>query len=147
MAALALDSLFGAMRDADSARLAWAVAPIYHGEFVFSTGKFSPSDTFVVAHEVSALLRYARQRRRQHEHIAVQQVTFNYWRGRGLQFGPIYFTRTADDLGTGVRFGIGKGEYVCGRGISVLNTAPRPNFDRGPRQFTRPSRPAPPNER
>jgi hypothetical protein len=147
IAALAVDSFFAAMRDADSARLAHAVATVHRGEFVFSTGGFTPSDSFVVAHELSALLRYARQRRLRHEHIVVQQVTFNDWRGSGLQFGPIYFTRTADDLGPDAHYGIGKGEYSCRQGISVLNSAPRPSFDPGPRSPARPSRPAPPNER
>ena len=69
---------------------------------------------------------------RRHEHLTVQEVTFNRWRGHGLQFGPIHFMRSADDLGDRALPGIGKGEYWCGRGVSVLNLGPRPDFDPGP---------------
>ena len=148
-AGAAVDSFFAAMRDADSARLARATAPVHRGGFTFSTGKFTPLDTFVVAHDLPELLKYARKRQQQHERITIQQVTFNYWRDSGLQFAPIYLTRTADDLGPAPHYGIGKGEYWCGRGISVLNTAPRPRYDPGPGGSPRlqASRRAPPNER
>ena len=66
-------------------------------------------------------------------------ITFNRWRGRGLEFGPVYFERSADDLGPTPRFGIGKVEYLCNEGLSVLNLAPRPAWDGG-RSAMRPPR-------
>ena len=128
----AIDAWFAAFQNVDSTLLVGATA-VRRG-FVFSTGKFTPTDSFVAAHTLPELLSYARKRARVHEHIAVQEVAFNGWRGNGLEFGPIYFLRTAADLGNKALFGIGKGEYWCGQGISVLNTAPRPAFDPGPRR-------------
>ena len=125
-AAAAIAAFFVAMRDADSLGLARATAPVHHASFEFSTGKFTASDRFVAAHTVPKLLEYARARARQHERIAIEEVTFNEWRGDGLEFGPILFLRSADDLGRRALPGIGKGEYWCGKGISILNTAPRP---------------------
>jgi hypothetical protein len=132
MAAASIDAFFAAMQTADSTALAHATAPIYAGRFTFSTGKFTPADSFVLAHGLPDLLAYARTRARRHEHITVQQVAFNEWRGTKLEFGPIYFLRSATDLGSAARPGIGKGEYVCRTGISVLNTGPRPAIDPGP---------------
>jgi hypothetical protein len=143
-AAKGIDAFFDAMRLADSTRLAAATAPSYNGRFAFGTGKFTEADTFVEAHTIAELIAYARKRAQHHERIAVQQVTFNRWEGHRLQFGPIYFLRSADDLGPTPLPGIGKGEYWCGKGISVLYTAPRPSFDPGPRAG---SQRAPPNER
>jgi len=128
----AIDAWFVAFQNADSSFIV-RVTAVRRG-FVFSTGKFTPSDAFVSAHTLPELLSYARTRARAREHIAVQEVTFNGWRGDGLEFGPIYFRRTADDLGNRALLGVGKGEYWCGQGISVLNTAPRPTGDPGPRR-------------
>ena len=120
------------MGTADSAGLAQATTPLYNREFTFSTGKFTPTDTFAAARTLPELLTYARKRARRHERITIQQITFNDWRGHWLNFGPIYFQRSADDLGKAALPGIGKGVYWCGKGIFVWNTAPRPSYDRGP---------------
>jgi hypothetical protein len=118
-----------AMRNADSAGLTRAMAR----RFSFSIGKFTPADTFVRADSIPELLRYARTRARQHERLTIQAVTFNGWRGQGLQLGPVYFLRTADDLGNGPRVGWGKGAYVCGQGIGALSLGPRPKLGPGER--------------
>lgn len=125
----AMNLFVTAMRTADSAGLMRAVAP----RFVFSIGKFTPVDTFARADNIPQLLRYARKRARQHERLTIQAVTFNGWRGQALQLGPIYFLRTADDLGNAPRVGIGKGGYLCGQGIGSLGLAPRPKLARGTR--------------
>ena len=122
-----------ALSAADSARMARATTPHYNRAFTFSTGKFTPTDTFTLARTLPDLLSYARKRVRKHERIELQQVTFNDWRGHWLNFGPIYFLRSADDLGKGALPGVGKGAYWCGKGIFVWNTGPRPSYDRGPR--------------
>jgi len=124
----AIDGLFVAMSNHDSAALA-RVVPASH--FVFSIGKFTPTDPFFVAHSIRELAEYSRRRAKYHEKLAINAITFDNWRGEGLQFGPIYFMRTADDLGPSPKPGVGKGEYRCKRGITVLNTGPRPAWDDG----------------
>jgi hypothetical protein len=125
-------SLFlAAMRKADSAGLARYVAP----RFVFSTGRFTPSETFFAGRSIPELLRYARSRSHLHERMTVQAVWFNGWRGRDLQFGPIWFLRYADDLGSTGHPGVGKGVYRCDEGIVVFNLAPRPAGDPGPDRY------------
>ena len=131
-AAAAIDAFFAALRTGDSTALAQATAPMYNGEFDFYMGKFSSSDSGFRARTLSELLPYARSRAWQHERITVQHVTFNYWRDQRLGFGPIYYLRSADDLGSTPRAGIGKGEYWCGKGIFILSMGPRPDFDPGP---------------
>jgi hypothetical protein len=125
-AAIAIDAFFSAMHDADSTGLARGTAPVHNNTFEFSTGKFTPTDSFVVARTVAELLEYARARVREHERISVEEVTFNEWRGNALEFGPILFMRSADDLGSHSLPGVGKGEYWCRKGIAILNTARRP---------------------
>ncbi len=128
---VAISLFLAAMRKADSAGLVRNVVP----RFVFSTGNFTPSDTFFAGRSVPELLGYARKRSRPHERMSVQAVWFNRWRGRDLQFGPIWFLRYADDLGSTARPGIGKGAYRCGQGVLVLNLAPRPAGDPGPDRY------------
>ena len=123
-----IDSFVTAFQRADSAALARAMARRYRDGFAYSTGRFTPTDPFVSAFSIPALLRYSRHRVRQHERLVVQQVTFNGWRDRGLEFGPILFSRSADDLGPAPLMGIGKGEYWCGQGLSSLNTGPAPTY-------------------
>ena len=132
----AIDAWFAAMSNHDSAALARVTAA---PPFVFSIGHFSPTDGFFVAHSIRELVEYSRRRAKYHEKLAISAITFNNWRGEGLQFGPIYFTRTADDLGPTPKPGIGKGEYRCKKGIRILNVAPRPAWDDG-RSDMRPPR-------
>jgi hypothetical protein len=133
----AISAWFAAFRTADSA----AMARVVPTRFVFSTGKFTPSDTFVRIESVAALVRYARARMGNHERMTLEAVRFYPWRGRRLGFMP-YFVRAADDLGQKPLAGVGKAEYWCNDGIRVLNLARRPAYDHGPA-----SRAAPPNTR
>ena len=128
----AITAWFAAFQRADSTALARLTPAPHRGRFVFSIGRFTRAEGFFVAHTLHELLPYARNRARRRERMTIQEVTFNRWRGQGLQFGPIYFMRTAEDLGDRPLPGIGKGEYWCNRGVSVLNLAPRPDFDPGP---------------
>jgi len=129
----AITAWFAAFNDADSARLARASATP-HGRFVFSIATFATSDTSIPARTFEDLLAYARKRARQHERMTVQEVKFDGWRGQVLQWDPIYFTRSADDLGDKPLPGVGKGGYWCGKGVWYLHLAPRPDTDRGPRR-------------
>jgi hypothetical protein len=129
--AAAISLFVAAIRKADSASLERYVAP----RFVFSTGRFTPSEPFFAGRSVLEVLRYARARARVNERMAVQAVWFNGWRGRDLQFGPIWFLRYADDLTSEARLGYGKGAYRCGQGIIVFNLGPRPAEDPGPDRY------------
>src|SRR5688500_17510649 len=86
----AVGAWFAAFTDADSAGLAKA-SSTPNGRFVFSIGKFATSDTFTRARTFEELLAYARKRARQSERMTVQEVRFNGWRGRVLEWGPAYF--------------------------------------------------------
>ena len=126
----ALSDWFNAFNAADSAKLDRATAP----RFVFSIGRFQPSEPFFVTHNMGTLIRYVRDRAGRRERMRIQEVAFNRWRSRGLEFGPIYFLRFARDLGSRSLPGVGKGEFFCGEGIHVLNVGPRPSLDPGPPQ-------------
>src|SRR6185503_3450135 len=94
----AIRAWFAAFNDADSAGLARA-SSTPNCRFVFSIGKFGTSDKFIPARTFEELLAYARERALQHERMTVQEVRFDGWRGRVLQWNRISFTRSADDLG------------------------------------------------
>jgi len=129
----AISAWFAAFNGADSAGLARA-SSTPHGRFVFSMAKFADSDTSIPARTFEELLAYARKRGHQHERMTVQEVKFDGWRGKVLQWDPIYFTRSADDLGDKPLRGVGNGGYWCGQGVWYLHLAPRPDTDRGPRR-------------
>jgi len=129
----AIRAWFAAFNNADSAALARASATP-NGRFVFSIAKFGTSDTVIPARTFQDLLAYARVRARQHERITVEGVTFDGWRGKVLQWDPIYFTRSADDLGDKALPGVAKGGYWCGQGVWYLHLAPRPDTVPGPRR-------------
>jgi hypothetical protein len=127
----AITAWFAAFTDADSARLAKA-SSTPHGRFVFSIKKFASSDTSIPTRTFEELLAYARQRARQGERMTVQEVRFRGWRERVLEWDPIYFTRSANDLGDKALPGVGKGGYWCGQGVWYLHLAPRPDMHPGP---------------
>lgn len=94
--------------------------------FVFSIGMFAPKDTFVRIQRIDSLIAYAKARQQVHEHSTLQAIEFYGWRAEDrLGFLPRYLRR-ADDLGPSPIAGVGKAEYRCGQGISVLNLAPDP---------------------
>ena len=129
--AAAISLFVAALRKADSAGLTRYVAP----RFVFSTGRFAPSDPFFAGRSIPEVLGYARTRARANERLIMQAVWFNGWRGHDLQFGPIWFLRYADDLGKKAQLGSGKGGYRCGQGIVVFNLGPRDPRDPGPDRY------------
>src|ERR1700741_588952 len=104
----AIRAWFAAFTDADSAALAKA-SSTPNGRFAFSVGKFRTADTMIRGHTFEELLAYARQRARQHERMTVQEVRFNGWSGKVLQWDRLYFTRSADDLGDKPLRGVAKG--------------------------------------
>ena len=129
----AINAWIAAFTDADSVRLAKA-SSTPNGRFVVTIGKFAPSDRFFLARTFQELVSYARERAPQRERITVQEVRFKGWRGRVLQLDPIYFTRSANDLGDKTLAGVGKASYWCSQGVWYIHLAPRPDIDPGPRR-------------
>jgi len=129
----AINAWFAAFNNADSVALARA-SSTPNGRFVFSIGKFATEDRVIPARTFEDLIAHARKRARQHERLTVQDVTFKGWRGRVLQFDPIHFTRSADDLGDKPLSGVGKGGYWCRQGVWFLHLAPRPAIDSAARR-------------
>ena len=125
----AISAWFAAFTDADSAGLAKA-SSTPNGRFVFSIGKFGTSDTFFRARTFEELLAYARKRAPQRERMTLQEVRFKGWSGRVLEWDPIYFTRSANDLGDMGLPGAGKGGYWCGQGVWYIHLAPRQGIDK-----------------
>ena len=130
----AINQWFESFNAADSAGLAKTTAVRGPQGFVFSTGRFTRAEGFFVTHSISSLVAYARTRARQHEHMTIQEVKFNGWRYGALQFGPICFLRSADDLGRKPLRGFGKGGYRCNHGLAVLNLGHWSALDAGPCQ-------------
>src|SRR3954471_3134341 len=91
----AVDAFVKALGRADSIGLARSLAP----HFVFSSGKWTPADTFFVGRSVAQVLGYARKRARAHDRILLDALWFNGWHKDDLWFGPIWFSRTAPALG------------------------------------------------
>jgi hypothetical protein len=125
-AVAAITGWFAAFNDADSAALAKASATP-KGRFVLSSARFTPSDTFIRTRTFEEFLAYVRERSRKHERLTPQEVRFRGWSGKVLEWDPIYFTRSADDLGDKPLQGVGKGGYWCGQGVWYLHLAPRPD--------------------
>lgn len=98
------------------------------------SGKAGTAENFFVAHRLDELAAYFVQRHAQHEHLQLRRLKVNGWdEGRGLvHFGPVEFTRTADDLvlppADMVAQGTGKGAYHCeGRAFVVLSLVSPPS--------------------
>lgn len=53
--------------------------------------------------------------------IELQDRTCNGWSGNLLHIGPLWYRRTADDLGSAPLVGVGKAGYLCGQGLIVLS--------------------------
>lgn len=129
----AITAWFAAFGNADSVGLDKASATP-NGRFVLSVAKFGTWDTFVRTRTFEELLAYARARAPQHERMAVQEVRFDGWSGRVLQWDPVYFTRSASDLGDTALPGAAKGGYWCGQGVWYIHLAPRRDADPGHRR-------------
>jgi hypothetical protein len=129
----AITTWFAAFSDADSVRLARA-SSTHKGRFVLSIAKFGTSDTLIPARTFEEVVAHMRKRARQRERMTVQEVRFTGWRGQVLYFDPVYFTRSADDLGNKPLHGVGKGGYWCRQGVWFLHLAPRPSSEAGPRR-------------
>src|SRR5689334_17857126 len=116
----AITAWFTAFSNADSAGLAKA-SSTPNGRFVFSIRKLATPDTLFRARTFEDMLAYVRERARRHERMTLQEIRFTGWSGKVLEWDPIYFTRTADDLGDNAVRGVGKGGYWCRQGVWYLH--------------------------
>ncbi|MEP6622307.1 MAG: hypothetical protein ABJE47_23495 [bacterium] len=117
----ALTGWFHAIATGDTAAIRMHVSPHFG---VFSAGSNGKPEPFFRAETIIELQAYVLRRARAHEQLQWHSVQFNGWHGTMLWFGPIFYTRRADDVAGGAHEWIGKGVYDCQKGLHILNTAP-----------------------
>lgn len=120
-AVAAIKTWFRAVETGDTSMIAAGVSRRFHW---VSVSPFTRSEPEFTGYRWPDLRAYVERRGRARERFALQSVTFTGWRHDALNFGPIYFERSADDLGPVPLPGIGKGAYACGEGLIVLSVAP-----------------------
>jgi hypothetical protein len=119
-AVAAINSWFRAVETGDTLLIAAGVSRRFHW---VSVSPFTRSEPEFTGYSWSDLRAYVERRRRAHETLVLRSVVFTGWRNGALNFGPIYFERSADDLGPVPLEGIGKGAYACGEGLVALSVA------------------------
>ena len=112
---------FRAIETGDTAAVRRAVSPSFG---VISAGRRGWPEPFFRAEQMSELFAYVRHRARQRERVSEIVVPTGVWLNGRLGLGAVAYVRTADDV-QGREVWLGKGEYECGRGIYILNTAPQ----------------------
>jgi hypothetical protein len=120
----AVSDWFAILESGDVQRIAAVVdRPNFHW---ISVNSFGDGDSNVSMRDYARLADYVRERSAAHERLRLIEVPVGERRGGFLDFGPIVFERSADDLSPGKHRGIGKGEYHCGGGLTTLSVAPAP---------------------
>jgi hypothetical protein len=120
-AVAAINNWFRAVETGDTLLIAAGVSPRFRW---ISVSPFTTSESGFTAGFWSDLRAYVERRARAHETLVLRSVVFTGWRNGALNFGPIYFERSAEDLGRVPLQGIGKAAYACGEGLIVLSVAP-----------------------
>jgi hypothetical protein len=120
-AVAAINNWFRAVETGDTSLIAAGVSRRFHW---VSVSPFTQSEPEFAGYRWADLRAYVERRGRARERLVLQSVAFTGWRHDALNFGPIYFERSADDLGPAPLQGIGKGAYACGEGLVVLSVAP-----------------------
>ena len=120
-AVAAIKTWFRAVETGDTLLIAAGVSRRFHW---VSVSPFTRSEPEFTGYRWPDLRAYVERRGRARERLVLQSVTFTGWRHDALNFGPIYFERSADDLGPVPLDGIGKGAYACGEGLIALSVAP-----------------------
>ena len=95
-AVAAINSWFRAVERGDTLLIAAGVSRRFHW---VSVSPFTTSEPMFTAYRWSELGAYVERRGRARERLVLQSVVFTGWRHDALNFGPIYFERSADDLG------------------------------------------------
>jgi hypothetical protein len=121
----AIENWFRAVHTGDPKDVRQSIAADFRS---VTLAPFGPSESLFKGRKEADLLAYIKTRSQKHEVLTLRSVKFNGWRLNSLQFGPIFYDRTADDLGPNPRHGFGKGAYQCApgqkRGLIVLNAGP-----------------------
>lgn len=120
-ARVAVRRWFRAIETGDTNEVRRVVSPSFG---VISTGRNGWPEPFLRAEHIDVLFAYVSRRAKQHERLHDIAVPTGVWRNGRLGLGVISYVRTADDV-QGREAWLGKGEYECGRGIYILNTAPQ----------------------
>jgi hypothetical protein len=119
-AVAAINSWFRAVETGDTSLIVAGVSRRFHW---VSVSPFTRSEPEFTGYIWSDLRAYVERRGRAHETLVLRSVVFTGWRSGALNFGPISFERSADDLGPLPLQGIGKGAYACGEGLIALSVA------------------------
>lgn len=117
----AVKTWLGAIGTGDTAAVRKAISPAFVG---ISAGRNGWPEPFFRAKRMNELFAYVRRRAAQHERIDDVAIPLGSWHDSRVMLGAVSYARTADDI-TGKEHWLGKGEYTCGQGISVLNTSPQ----------------------
>jgi hypothetical protein len=120
-AVAAINNWFRAVETGDTSLIAAGVSRRFHW---ISVSPFTGSEPEFTGYRWPDLREYVERRGRAHETLVLQAVAFTGWRGGALNFGPIYFERSADDVGPVPLQGIGKGAYACSEGLIALSVTP-----------------------
>lgn len=118
-AVAALKTWFQAVSTGDTALVRKAIAPTF--QWVSVPLQIVNSNAQFVGRDLPSLTKYVSERGRMHDTIELQDLTFNGWEGDLLHIGPLWYRRTADDLGSTPLLGVGKASYLCGQGLIVLS--------------------------
>jgi hypothetical protein len=118
-AVAALRTWFRAVSTGDTLLVRQAIAPTF--QWVSVPLQLANSNAQFVGRDLPSLTKYVAERGRMHDTIELQDLTFNGWEGDLLHIGPLWYRRTADDLGPVPLAGIGKASYLCGQGLFVLS--------------------------
>lgn len=125
----AIENWFRAVESGDPADIPKGIAADFRSVTI---SPFAPTETLFMGRKYADLIAYTEARSQEHERLELRLVQFNGWRLNSLQFGPILYYRTADDLGEVSMRGTGKGAYQCGpgrrEGIIVLSIGPAPEW-------------------
>lgn len=122
LAAVEINAWFIAMSIGDTAAIRRLARPAL---IVFSAGRNGLPEPTYRADSVAPLVRYVADRHRQVDHWSLLEVRFGGNRGQTLGFTPIT-RRTSRDPRATQGLWLGKAQYECGRGVSVMNLAPWP---------------------
>jgi hypothetical protein len=120
-AVTAVKTWFAAIGTGDTTAVRRSVSPHFHW---ISAGRNGWPEPVFRASQFGELFAYVRRRAAQHEHITNVSIPGGGWHDGQLMLGSVSYIRTADDV-VGIEHWQGKGEYECGKGISVLSTGPQ----------------------
>jgi len=121
-AAAAINLWLVAMSTGDTSAIRRLATPAL---VVFSVGHHGLPEPVFRADSVAALVNYLATRHQHRDHWSLLEVRFESIRDSVLGFTPIA-QRVSDDRRATQGLWLGKADYLCGRGVRVMNLAPWP---------------------